>query len=210
MFDLHSHILFGVDDGSRSFEESKLMLRQAKAKGLDHIVCTPHCRFDSWDSELIDQNFTVLKQYAQSQGVQMSLGYEVYWKKLMQLGFERAPELVIEGTNMLLLELSTEAMPTNWQRFIYEIQGMGLQVIIAHPERYLAVQRDLNIAYELKEMDCYLQLSANFCKGGMFDKRRKTAMALLREDMVDYLASDAHRPEDYDTYAKALSVCREL
>ena len=86
---------------------------------------------------------------------------------------------------------------------------MGLRVIIAHPERYRDVQKSLDIAREMKELGCYLQLSANFIKGGMLDTRRRIATALLKEDLIDYVASDAHRPDDYAVFAKALEFSRK-
>lgn len=137
-------------------------------------------------------------------GIRTNLGFEVYWKKLAELGVETAQNLCIEDTNLLLLEFSTASLPVNWQRAVYSIQSQGTTVIIAHPERYKAVQDNLDIAYEMKNMGCRLQLSANFVEGGRFDKRHQTAKALLKEGLVDYFASDAHRPEHYAVYTKAL------
>lgn len=65
------------------------------------------------------------------------------------------------------------------------------------------MQDNLEIAYEMKDMGCRLQLSANFVEGGRFDKRHRTAKALLKEGLADYVASDAHRPEHYAIYTKA-------
>ena len=137
-------------------------------------------------------------------GIRTNLGFEAYWKKLAELGVETAQNLCIEDTNLLLLEFSTASLPVNWQRAVYSIQSQGITVIIAHPERYKAVQDNLDIAYEMKNMSCRLQLSANFVEGGRFDKRRRTAKALLKGGLVDYLASDTHRPEHYAVYTKAL------
>ncbi len=209
MFDLHCHILPGVDDGARSVTESRDMLRAAKKQGIDTIMCTPHCRWSSFDRSLIRAAFSEMEKYANDLGVSLQLGYEVNWRKLFELGIERAPEFTLGDTNLFLLELSDDAMPTNWQRLIYSLQSMDLQVIIAHPERYRAVQKNLEIARELKNIGCYLQLSANFIEGGAFDARRRTASALLREDLVDYVASDAHRVSDYATFARALAFCRQ-
>ena len=204
MFDIHCHILPGVDDGARTPDETGQMLVAAHNAGINHIVCTPHCRTSNFNPQLIQQQYRAFKVHAAKMGVQTSLGYEVYWKKLAELGIETAPKLCIEGTNLLLLEFSTASLPANWQRAIYSIQSQGITVIVAHPERYKPVQDNLDIAYEMKEMGCRLQLSANFTEGGHFDKRHRTAKALLKEGLADYLASDAHRPEHYAIYTKAL------
>lgn len=209
MFDIHCHILPGVDDGARTPAETSQMLSAARKAGITHIVCTPHCRFSSFNPHLIQQQFRAFSAHACKMGIQATLGYEVHWKKLAELGIETAPQFCIGSSNLFLLEFSDAHLPANWQRTIYSIQRQGLTVIIAHPERYKPVQDNLDLAYEMKDMGCRLQLSANFVEGGFFDKRHRTAKALLKEGLVDYLASDAHRPEHYAIYTKALAEARK-
>lgn len=209
MFDLHCHILPGVDDGSRSMRESVAMLNEAKRSGIDHIVCTPHCKSSSFDYNLICSRYDELRPLAEGHGIRLDLGFEVHWQKLLDLGMEWAPDLCFAGTNMMLLEFSVGKMPANWQRIIYTLQGEGIQLIIAHPERYQPIQNDIGIAYELKEMGCLLQLSGNFVVGGRLKGSHKTAVKLLKEGLVDYVASDAHRPEDYADYRDALVEARK-
>ena len=188
---------------------SEAMLKEAAKSGIDHIVCTPHCRWDNFDKALVESQFDRLCDYADKLDMKLTLGYEVYWKKLSELGVEEAPNLTFENTNVILYELSTGSLPPNWQSRVFELQGMGLQPIIAHPERYAAVQKDIDVAFEMKESGCLLQLSANFVDGGFRDKRKKTAIELLRNGLVDYVASDAHRPEDYLDYREALQVAQK-
>ena len=209
MFDIHCHILPGVDDGARTPAETSQMLIAARNAGIEHIVCTPHCRFDSFNKQLIEQQFRAFSAHAAQAGIQATLGYEVHWKKLAELGMDKASELRIGDSNLFLLEFSNSHLPVNWQRNVYSIQSQGLTVIVAHPERYKPVQDNLDIAYEMKDMGCRLQLSANFVEGGFFDKRHRTAKALLKEGLVDYIASDAHRPEHYAVYTKALAEARK-
>ena len=209
MFDIHCHILPGVDDGARTPAETSQMLIAARNAGIQHIVCTPHCRFDSFNKALIEQQFRAFSAHAAQVGIQATLGYEVHWKKLAELGMDKASDLRIGDSNLFLLEFSNSHLPVNWQRNVYSIQSQGLTVIVAHPERYKPVQDNLDIAYEMKDMGCRLQLSANFVEGGFFDKRHRTAKALLKEDLVDYIASDAHRPEHYAVYTKALAEARK-
>lgn len=209
MFDLHSHIVFGVDDGARSFEESKALLQEAKAQGIDQIMCTPHCRWDSFDKQKVQMNFALLQEYAQGQNIKLDLGYEVNWKKLVEFGIEQARCLCLGNTGMFLLEFSDESMPPNWEASIRKLQSAGLSVVIAHPERYRAVQSKLDVAKRMKELGCYIQVSANFMQESLFGARKKTVTALLKEDLVDYVASDAHRVGDYEQYIRALAYCKK-
>jgi protein-tyrosine phosphatase len=134
------------------------------------------------------------------------LGFEVYWRTLISLGIKHAPELQLGETGHLLLEFDTYALPTNWKRLVYDIQATGLDVIIAHPERYAPVQKNLEIAEDMRRMGCRLQLSANFAQRGMFSASRKTAIALLKKGFVDYIASDAHCAADF----RSLPLARDL
>ncbi|WP_172135224.1 tyrosine-protein phosphatase [Adlercreutzia sp. ZJ473] len=209
MFDVHCHIIPDVDDGSRDMRESVAMLKEARASGIDRIVCTPHCRSSKFNYERIVDHFEALYAQAEQMGIQLDLGFEVYWEKLAELGLDTASALCFENTNLMLLEFSCGSLPASWQRIVYELQGAGIQLIIAHPERYRPVQRNIEIAYEMKEMGCLLQLSGNFVEGGWRSQRRKTALELLKNNLVDYIASDAHCPEDYESYRKALQIAQK-
>ena len=209
MFDIHCHILFDVDDGSSDFDESRRMLKAARAVGIDTIVCTPHCRGSRFDYDRIQKHYAILRDYATAHGFSMALGFEVFWQNLVTYGIDNAWRLCIEDTDLLLLEFSSDAMPANWERMIYSLTGQGITPIIAHPERYRAVQNDLDIAERLKDMGCLLQLSGNFATGGMFSPSKKAAIKMLERGLIDYVASDAHCPEHYQEYAEALKLARK-
>lgn len=204
MRDMHCHILPGVDDGARDLEDSLQMLEAAKAAGITSITCTPHCRSPYFDYEKMWQAFYELEDAAG--GFPLQMGFEVNHRKLMELGLEWAQVLHFDGSNEFLLELSTNAMPTrfgDYERTIFELQGMGYEVIIAHPERYVAVQKNIGIARELVNMGCKLQASTDFIAGGRFGRERRPAVKMLKEGLYSYLASDAHYVEHYELFAKS-------
>lgn len=208
MLDIHSHIVFDVDDGSKNLDTSVRMLRAAKSVGIDKIVATPHCRWDSFDRDKIERNFNIVADRASAMGIEMFLGYEVNWRKIPELGIDEVCTLNIESTNLFLLEFSDDSLPANWQRVVHAIQGRGLRVVIAHPERYAPVQRNMDVAWTMKEMGCLIQVSANFIDDWRMGARRRTVTNMLKEGIVDYVASDAHCPEDYAIYKQALKYAR--
>ena len=111
------------------------------------------------------------------------------------------------GTADFLLELSVNASPSRfveYERTIFELQGMGYNVIIAHPERYVAVQRDVGLAQELVDMGCRLQASADFIAGGRLGAEKRPAIELLKQGLYTFIASDAHCVKHYQYLAKAL------
>ena len=213
MRDIHCHILPGVDDGAHDLSESLAMLSAARAAGITSIVCTPHCRDPYFDFEAMWDAYDLLVAHAD--GFPLTMGFEVNWSKLAWLGVgEWAPYLGIQGPSFagsgeatLLLELDTGAPPTQfaeYYRTVFELQGMGYDVVVAHPERYVALQKDLDLAERFVSMGCKLQLSANFMAGGLMGRSRRCARALLGAGLVSYIASDAHRVEHYDLLARAI------
>lgn len=198
MRDMHCHILPGVDDGARNLAESLEMLAAAKAAGVTSIVCTPHCRDPYFDYDAMWDAFELLR--ANADGFPLTMGFEVNHAKFMDLGMEWAKYLAFDGGREFLLELSTRAGKLEFQEYdrtIFELQGMGYTVIIAHPERYRAVQEDLDVARRLVKQGCKLCVSADFIAGGRLGREKKPAKRLFEENLVSYIASDAHKVEHY-------------
>lgn len=180
------------------------MLHAAYKVGITEIVCTPHCRDPYFDFEGMWDAFDQLKRRSP---IPLRMGFEVNIRKLRELGMDWAPQLCFQDSSVLLLELSTHATKRDfedYEREIYELQGMGLDVIIAHPERYNAIQEDISIARRLVDCGCLLQASSDFIKGGRLGKERKPALKLFEAGLYTYIASDAHCVEHYEAYAEAV------
>lgn len=204
MRDMHCHILPGVDDGSSSLKESLAMVEAARAVGIDEIVCTPHCRDPYFDWDAMWDAYRTLATAVPDMTIRM--GFEVNHSKLMELGLEWIDHLAFADTDEFLLELDTRCRPYDfdeYQRTIYAIQGRGFQVIIAHPERYRAIQDDIQLAYDLVNMGCELQASTDFVGGGRFGDELRPAKRMLKEGLYTYFGSDAHNVEHYNLFARA-------
>lgn len=204
MRDIHCHILPGVDDGASTLEDSLAMIKAAQAVGITSITCTPHCRDPYFDFKAMWNAFYDLEEAAG--GFPLTMGFEVNHRKLMELGLEWAEALHTDGSQDFLLELSVGASPSSfgdYERTIFELQGMGYKVIIAHPERYIAIQRDITLAEELVHMGCELQASTDFIAGGRLGAEKRPAKRMLKAGLYSYLASDAHVPKHYRYFRKA-------
>lgn len=215
MHDEHCHIIPAVDDGSTSFKQSVRMFDAASEVGIDRIVCTPHMRWDDFDGDKVIRNFNRLKQEAVQRGIEISLGYEVFYKRLLKMGLDQAPRFVQEGTSNILIEFNTGGSCTQgWDRAFDTLQSeYGLDITVAHPERYATVLDDFDTVYKMKDMGCRLQVSAADLfaagKGGdamgkMARPMAKCAKRLLKEGLCDAIVSDAHNPDHYKYFAKAM------
>ncbi len=210
MRDLHCHILPGVDDGARDLHESLAMLKAAKEVGITEIVCTPHCRDPYFDYDAMCAAYETLVAHAE--GFPLVMGFEVNHAKLMELGIEWADKLAFRcPSREFLLELSSYAQPHHFKEYegtIFQLQARGYEVVIAHPERYRAIQKDIGLARELARMGCKLQVSSDFVAGGRLGSERKPAKRLFEEGLVSYIASDAHCVEHYRYFAEACANYR--
>lgn len=210
MRDMHCHILPGVDDGSPDLEHSLAMLDAARAAGVTSMVCTPHVRDPYFDYDAMVAAYREFSAAAAERApeVHVAMGFEVAHRKLVQLGAEAwAPYLRFAETPEFLLELDTACTAgdfEDYERTIFMLQGLGYEVIVAHPERYHAIQKDIELARGLVRMGCKLQASADFIAGGRMGREKKPARRLFEEGLYTYIASDAHRPEHYEYLAEAL------
>jgi protein-tyrosine phosphatase len=216
MLDIHCHILPGVDDGARSLEQSLQMLAAAREAGVTAIMCTPHCRAPYFDYDKMTAAFTRLQ--AAAGGFPLAMGFEVNVNALRSLGLGWLDRLRLGGGSQILLELEDRADEIafrGYKRLVYDIQCRGYDVIVAHPERYQAIQKRPELASELVKMRCELQASADFMGGGrarglagVFDRQRvkRCAKTLFERGLYAYIASDAHCPEHYSALQSAVSM----
>jgi protein-tyrosine phosphatase len=217
---MHCHIVPGVDDGARTMAESLAMLDAAVQAGVTEIVCTPHCRRPYFDFDAMQESFAAFAAQARRRypHVPVSMGFEVNLSTLRHIGFDwaahlgfekaRAPQGLELGATVheFLLELPVKAAAYEYadiQRDIFALQGRGYEVIIAHPERYEAIQEDISIAQQLVDMGCKLQASAEFVAGGRLGTSKRPAIRMMKEGLYSYIASDAHSTEHYKFLAKA-------
>ncbi len=204
MIDIHSHILFGVDDGSKSFEESVEMLKEAKKIGFDTIVATPHVMRAHYDKSLVEESMRQLRPVAEEMGIRLVQGFEYNLFALSDDGIEGAMQYCTEGENVILVEFKTGTFPANWERIIIGFQREGVNIVVAHPERYAEARNDLDEIKRTAEMRCTFQVDLiSMLNRGLRDPEKKCVKRLLKNGLVRWMASDAHSAQDYRNFGKA-------
>jgi protein-tyrosine phosphatase len=193
MVDIHCHILPGMDDGADSFEESVQMAEMAIADGITHVVGTPHCsdRYP-FDPSLVRQRRDELEQKI---GDRLTLGagcdFHLSYENVQTLR-SGAATYTINQKNYLLVELDDFAIPPNLHDTFHNIQLLGTSPIITHPERNALVQRQPDLLRRWLQQGCYSQVTAQSLLGGFGGHAQKAALSWLDQDMVHFVASDAH------------------
>ena len=202
MIDLHTHILFGVDDGAQTLEDAMNLIQKAHDIGVKALMLTPHVSlYRTYQSakEEIDKNFAILKHEVTKRGLQLELhlGAEVdehdHMLSTLKQGY------TLEGTSYVLVDFSMRKSEID--DVLYDLIHSGYKVIIAHPERigYLSYQ-DL---IQLKADGALFQVSSSHLLPYQCDRPSRIAKRLLRDDLIDCVASDVHHIETYDSLKKS-------
>lgn len=192
MIDWHSHILPGVDDGSRNTAESLAMLQMLREQGVDTVVATPHFYANerSVGRFLAKRNSALeaLKAQLTDESIKIIPGAEVKYYP----GISRMPDLkrlCIEGSGLLLLEMPMSKWTEYTMRELVELSSTsGMTVVLAHIERYL---RDQNRAAWSRLYDCGIQMQTN---ASFFNSilTRKKALRMLADGAIHFIGSDCH------------------
>lgn len=211
LVDIHSHIIYDVDDGSDSKEKSIEYLNEAKKCGVEKIVCTPHIRRGNREKiEKIIRNFLDIKMYADELGISLYLGTEI-------LVIENTCELLkkkrlrsINGNKYILVEFKRDEN-IDIDTLIYRLEELadtGYIPILAHPELYINY-RKINDIRRIRESGVLLQLDAtSINKSTTTSKIYKFSKKLLKERLIDVVASDTHctKKRNYLAFAKAYKM----
>lgn len=211
MIDIHSHIVFDVDDGPQSRGESKVLLEEAYAQGVRTIVSTSHRRKGMFETpeDKIAANFREVKQLAQEIGPDLTIlyGAEIYFSgdALEKLEKDLIPRL--NGTRYALIEFSMNTPYRDIHSALSKILLLGITPVIAHIERYHALENDEKRVKELINMGCYTQInSSSVLKPKLFGDAhkfmKKRAAYFLEKNLVHVVASDMHNLDNRPPFMK--------
>lgn len=190
MTDRHCHVLFGVDDGVKTLEDSLAVLAFDEEVGITEVWCTPHIMEDVPNTtQALRERFEQLEQ-AYSGPIRLQLAAEYMLDTLFEERFKAGDLLTMED-NTILVETSTWNPPPDMTGTLRNIQKAGYRPLLAHPERY----RYLNDAgYErLHKMGIHFQLNAGSLVGYYGETAMRKAHDLLAKEWYSEIGSDCHR-----------------
>ena len=196
MKDLHTHILYDIDDGSNSLEESLEILKQASLNGVTDIVLTPHyvkgSKYSA-DNAQKKKLFNELKKWVDISSININiyLGNEVY---ITEDSLSLSKEIsTINNSRYILIELPLNTKYNLIFESLNKLKKKNLIPIIAHPERYMAYYEDYDFFNNLRKIGCLLQGNIGSIYGNYGKKSKKMIIYMLENNMLDFLASDIHQ-----------------
>ena len=205
MIDFHTHILPGIDDGSRDIGMTEAMLREEMSQGTEVVVATPHFyahrssvgHFLEKRAAALEQTEKMMDAAGREAFPKLMVGAEVYYFEGMGRA-QMLPQLTVKGTDTILVEMPFEQWTDQVLKDIEEIiRKQKLQVVLAHIERYVELQRDRSVWERVLDLPLTPQINAGSFtkkKSGLFrtDKKWKFAMEFLADNPGTILGSDCH------------------
>lgn len=194
--DIHSHILPGVDDGSKNWDMTEQMLQMAYDQGVRQIVATPHNYPDRHRQD--NQAILKLVEEADKRAKRISpdfhvfCGNEVYYRRGIAEEIERGHILTIAGGRHLLVEFHPSEQYSRIYQGLKELIEEGYDPIIAHMERVQALFGSEEKAREVIKMGALIQVNSASLSGGFFDRRASRLRKFVENGMVHFLGSDCH------------------
>ncbi|MEQ1842698.1 MAG: CpsB/CapC family capsule biosynthesis tyrosine phosphatase, partial [Verrucomicrobiales bacterium] len=194
MIDLHQHLLPSIDDGSSSIEISREMMALARQLGYTRIVATPHLdgALSAHYESKVKSALAEVKQIALQYELEIELGYEIMLTPDLPARLVAGERSRLAGSTTVLVELPFTQWPLYTDQTLFDIQAMGLRTLLAHPERYHAIQTDPGKALELAERGILMQVTIGSFAGLFGKPAQKIAELLLKEGAATVLATDAH------------------
>ena len=211
MIDIHSHIVFDVDDGPKTIEDSRVLLEEAYAQGVRTIVSTSHRRKGMFETpeDKIAANFKIVQELSKEIAPDLTIlyGAEIYFTSdiLDKLENHIIPKL--NDTRYALIEFSMNTPYREIHSALSKVLMLGITPVIAHIERYHALENDEKRVRELINMGCYTQInSSSVLKprifGDTYKFMKKRARYFLDKDLVHVVASDMHNLESRPPYMR--------
>ena len=217
MVDIHCHILPGFDDGADNFEEALRMARIAAGGGTKAVIATPHSNVPGSKKNFFDRayvdSFKELRARIKEQNIPLEIypGQEIFASDDMIDPIRKKRLLALCNSDYPLVEFAFRERSEAVYRRLQLLVAEGLTPIIAHPERYAFVAEDGSAPLKLKNLGCLLQLNKGSLKNKFGEKAYAVSQALIRHELADFVASDAHSPYMRTPYlADAYEIICEL
>ncbi|MCY4778519.1 protein tyrosine phosphatase [Sphingobacterium sp. UT-1RO-CII-1] len=206
-WDMHSHLLPGIDDGAKTIQDSLLLIKGLKDLGIHKCITTPHVIFGVYDNskEEIMETTEKLRKELLASNIEFDLKCSAEYMiddGLLQVLDKKA--LCLMPNNYVLIEMSYLAESNMLMEVIYSLQSEGYYPVLAHPERYNYYHGNFEMYKAIKEAGCLLQLNILAISGYYGERVKDTAHKLIKERMYDFVGTDMHHERHLNAIKKLL------
>ena len=215
MIDIHCHIIPNIDDGAKVVTETFKMASVANSLGYKSIFATPHYIENSHETNKSDiqNSVSVLNKLFNEKGIDLKLyvGNEVYFTPNIINLLEDKRMCTLGNSRYVLIEFPLNGIALNMENVINSVLNYGYIPIIAHPERYEFVHKDLKKLQEMVSQGALLQINVGSIEGFYGKYAKKSVIKLLKNDMVTFIGTDSHNYTSiYDIYKDAINDIKKV
>lgn len=201
MIDIHSHILFGIDDGAKTLEESIVLLKKMKSIGVETILATPHyIHGTSYTANNKEKSVRLkkIKEILRQENLEIYvyLGNEVFIDSNIDLLINEEEISTLYSTQYILVEFPRNTEVIKLYEILFQLRTKGYIPIIAHPERYLFIQNDYEVINKFLEMGCLFQGNIENARRKYGKIPEKVFWYMLKNNKYQFLATDVHHAND--------------
>lgn len=194
--DMHSHILPGIDDGAKDLETSLELIRGLHVLGYKKLIATPHIMWDMYRNtpDIIREKLDLVREAVAKEGigVEIDAAAEYFLDENVESILEKKEKLLTIQGSKVLVEFSLAYPPMNIKTMLFELQMQGYQPVIAHPERYIYLQRNKAFYDELRNTGCLFQLNLLSLSGHYGKAVTELAHYLLKNGFYSLAGTDLH------------------
>lgn len=194
--DLHCHILPALDDGAKDMDKTKEMLKIAYEEGIRRIIATPHF-FASKKSASLEQMEATIREVESRMEewgffIKLYPGNEIYYRSEVAELLEEGKISTMAGSRYVLVEFDPMTEYSYLRDGILKLDSYGYVPILAHTERYECLFEKKERLQRVKDHGGLIQVNASSFQGGMFDEMAKRARYIMKNNLLDFIGTDAH------------------
>ena len=194
--DIHSHILPGIDDGAADLDETLAMAGEAYEQGIRAIIATPHYGISNPRADRAGTEEVFRTTYSEIKkrwpDMLMVLGNEVFYSTSSPEALHEGKAMTLSNTNYVLVEFYPDVTFRELEHGLRNLIHAGYRPVLAHIERYMCLEKELDLVEELIEMCVYMQVNGRSFLRKRFDRRGSWCRTLLKNDMIHFVATDSH------------------
>lgn len=200
--DMHSHLIPGIDDGSKSMEESLELIQRLSSYGLKKIITTPHIMSEYYRNtpEIIRMGLEDLRKAVKKEGIPIEIdaAAEYYMDEIFLDKVKNGGELLTFGDNHILVETGFINRPQMLLETFFQLEMAGFKPVFAHPERYQYLLADKKLQEDLIERNTIFQINLLSLTGFYSKQVKDFAEVLLEKGNVQFFGTDCHNPRYLD------------
>ncbi len=196
IYDIHNHLLPGVDDGPEEFPEAIRICKIAESQNTKSVIVTPHRKDvnENLSVNIVKDLVSHLNQILKEDRVEIEikLGMENHIDLGLLRDIEEGRALTLNDSEYILVEMPWEGRPPYIEEIIAHLLNYGLTPVLAHPERMNVFEKEPNLLFDFIQMGCLTQLTASSLYGKFGDTALNNSIDIMKQGLAHIIASDTH------------------